>query len=217
MANILKINNVRSGYNSSDVLCGITIEISEGEIVALLGWNGAGKSTCLKTIAGIIKPRSGEIWLDKSRIDGASSKAIRLKGVGFAMQNHRCFQTMTVLENIQIAGQLLSKKVFQIRMNNILDEFPEISNFMSRKAGELSGGEQQVLALGMALIIPSRILLLDEPSHGLDPLAKGKLRDICIKLSARGTSILLVEQDKEFALEMASKKYWLEEGKCDLY
>jgi branched-chain amino acid transport system ATP-binding protein len=201
-----------------EVLRGAGLEVGEGQIVALLGANGAGKSTTLKTISGLLRPASGEILFKGEAIHRMSPREIVSKGIVQVPEGRRLFPRMTVMENLEIGAYLRTdpKAGLQRDMEEIFEHFPVLRERRKQEAGSMSGGEQQMLAIGRSLMAKPRLLLLDEPSLGLAPLMVEEISKIIEKISRGGVTILLVEQNAEMALEIAHQGYVLETGRITL-
>ena len=214
---LLEIENLHVSYGSVEVLHGISLHVDEGEIVTLLGANGAGKSTTLLSISRLVNPREGRITFDgKNLLDYESYQVVGL-GVAQSPEGRRVFGTMTVQENLMLgAFQVHSETIKQNTLEWIFQLFPRLLERRSQMAGTLSGGEQQMLAMGRALMSNPKLLMLDEPSMGLAPILVEQIFDIIEKLNEAGTTILLVEQNAQAALAIADKAYVLETGKIIL-
>jgi branched-chain amino acid transport system ATP-binding protein len=210
--------NIKVSYGSVEVLKGISLQIDKGKIVCLLGANGAGKSTVLKAISSLVRLTSGEIYFDGQRIDGLPPHQIVQKGITHVPEERRLFCEMSVLENFEIGAYLQSnrKKVME-NLEEILSIFPSLQNRLSQRAGTLSGGEQQMTAIGRALMSNPRLLLMDEPTLGLSPLLCNAIIDWLIEIQQRGTSLLLSEQNAEIALEASHEGYILRLGEIVLH
>lgn len=210
---ILEVLGAGSGYGEYMVLHGISLKVNKGELVALIGPNGAGKTTLLKTIIGIIKPKRGEIRFDGNIISNLAPGKISKLGVGYVPQDTGTFPQMTVYENIEAGGYLLSdRNLVSRRIEQVLTLFPRLRERLSNKAFSLSGGERQMLLLGRALMLDPQLLLLDEPSLGLDPKTQTTLYSSIKTLNESGKSILLVEQNIQRALQVANRCYVQEVG-----
>jgi len=212
---MLEIKNLSVHYGAAQALSEVTIDIRQGETVALVGANGAGKSTLLKTIMGVLKPSSGAIYLHGGKITGLSPTSIVRKGVALSPEGRELFGDLTVRENLclGVANQPLPRNEIEARITAILESFPPLRNRLQQVAGTLSGGEQQMVAMGRALMSQPRLLLLDEPSLGLSPLITDQLFDIIRQLARGGTTILLVEQNAARALSASGKAYLLANGR----
>jgi branched-chain amino acid transport system ATP-binding protein len=211
---MLKIKDIDVFYGNIHALKGVSLEINEGEIVTLIGANGAGKSTLLKTISGLLKPKKGEVSFEGGSIAGKVAQAIVKKGISHVPEGRRIFAGMTVEENLEL-GAYLRKDKQGIRedFEKVYQLFPRLLERKKQQAGTLSGGEQQMLAMGRALMARPRLLLLDEPSMGLAPLLVKTIFDIIREINKTGTTILLVEQNANMALSIAHRAYVIETGK----
>lgn len=211
---MLKINNINVYYGNIQALKGLSIEIHEGEIVTLIGANGAGKSTLLKTISGLLKPKDGEITFEDESIAGKAAQSIVKKGISHVPEGRRIFAEMTVEENLELGAYLRKdKQGIRADFEKIYQLFPILRERTGQSAGTLSGGEQQMLAMGRALMARPRLLLLDEPSMGLAPLLVKTIFQIIREINETGTTILLVEQNANMALSIADRAYVIETGK----
>jgi branched-chain amino acid transport system ATP-binding protein len=206
----LSLSGVDALYGESHVLHAVEISLKEKHVLALLGRNGAGKTTCMNTIIGWLKPRGGEIRLFGEPIGRLSPEAIARKGVGLVPQGRRMFPKLTVKENLQVAFQ---KRDSVWNMDRVFDLFPRLKERKEQYAGSLSGGEQQMLAIGRALMGNPRVLLMDEPSEGLAPIIVAEVGRTIARLKAEGQSILLVEQNVKLALELADEVAVLNTGR----
>jgi branched-chain amino acid transport system ATP-binding protein len=211
---MLRINDIDVFYGNIHALKGVSLEINEGEIVTLIGANGAGKSTLLKTISGLLKPKKGEVSFEGGSIAGKVAQAIVKKGISHVPEGRRIFAGMTVEENLEL-GAYLRKDKQGIRedFEKVYQLFPRLLERKKQQAGTLSGGEQQMLAMGRALMARPRLLLLDEPSMGLAPLLVKTIFEIIREINQTGTTILLVEQNANMALSIAHRAYVIETGK----
>ena len=211
---LLEIENLHVSYGSVEVLHGISLHVDEGEIVTLLGANGAGKSTTLLSISRLVNPREGRITFDgKNLLDYESYQVVGL-GVAQSPEGRRVFGTMTVQENLMLgAFQVHSETIKQNTLEWIFQLFPRLLERRSQMAGTLSGGEQQMLAMGRALMSNASMLMLDEPSMGLSPLLVQEIFDIIRNIHKEGMTILLVEQNAQMALSVADRAYVLETGR----
>ncbi|WP_093795078.1 ABC transporter ATP-binding protein [Sporomusa acidovorans] len=214
---MLNIDNINVYYGAIHALKGISVEVNQGEIVTLIGANGAGKSTTLRTISGLLKPKSGKIMFEDQNIAGIAAQNIVKMGISQVPEGRRVFAHMTVLENLEMGAYLRSNsKEIKADMDMVFGRFPRLAERRGQLAGTLSGGEQQMLAMGRALMSRPRILLLDEPSMGLAPLLVKEIFSIIRDINATGTTILLVEQNAHMALSIANKAYVLETGRITL-
>jgi branched-chain amino acid transport system ATP-binding protein len=214
---MLQVNDINVYYGNIQALKGVSLEINEGEIVTLIGANGAGKSTLLKTISGLAKPKQGDIIFEGSSISGKVAQTIVKKGISHVPEGRRVFSNMSVEENLEL-GAYLRKDKQGIRedFSKVYDLFPRLLERRKQLSGTLSGGEQQMLAMGRALMARPRLLLLDEPSMGLAPLLVKTIFRIIEEINNTGTTILLVEQNANMALSIASRAYVIETGKIVL-
>jgi branched-chain amino acid transport system ATP-binding protein len=212
---LLKIESLRVAYGRIEALRGIDLEVDTGEIVTLLGANGAGKTTTLRTISGMIAPLGGSITFDGERIDGLPAHKIVRAGIGHVPEGRRIFPRMSVMENLQM-GAYHRGRVPREDIERAFTLFPVLKERRSQLGGNLSGGEQQMLAIGRALMGHPRLLLLDEPSMGLAPLIVAQIFEILREINSQGTTILLVEQNAAQALRLASRGYVLETGSIAL-
>ncbi len=208
---MLTVENIHVYYGAIHAIKGISFEVNEGEIVALIGANGAGKSTTLKTISGIMHPRSGKISFLGEDITHTDGYKLPAKGLAQVPEGRRIFLQMTVMENLEM-GAYVQKKPPQSDFENVFEHFPRLKERRSQIAGTLSGGEQQMLAMGRALMSRPKLLMLDEPSMGLAPILVEEIFKIIQEFHAAGTTILLVEQNAEMALQIADRAYVLESG-----
>ena len=214
---MLKVDNINVYYGAIHALKGISVEVNQGEIVTLIGANGAGKSTTLRTISGLLKPKAGQILFEGQNIAGVAAQNIVKLGISQVPEGRRVFAHMTVLENLDLGAYLRSdSKEIKADMDKVFSRFPRLAERRSQLAGTLSGGEQQMLAMGRALMSRPRILLLDEPSMGLAPLLVKEIFSIVKDINETGTTILLVEQNAHMALSIANKAYVLETGRVIL-
>lgn len=211
MSNILEIKNLVVSYGGIEAVKGIDLNVEEGKIVTLIGSNGAGKSTTLKAIAGLVKPRSGEILLNGANLIGKSTDQIVSSGVTLVPEGRRVFSNLTVEENLRI-GAYLRKDSLADDLARVYDLFPRLKEREWQQAGTLSGGEQQMLAVGRGLMSRPKVLMMDEPSLGLAPLVVQGIFDIIREINRQGVTILLIEQNANMALKIADLAYVLETG-----
>ncbi len=212
---ILKISDLKVNYGGIEAVKGISFDVPEGEIVTLIGSNGAGKSSTLRTIAGLVKPAGGAISLQGEDITGKDPTAIVTKGVTLVPEGRRIFPDMTVLENLKI-GAYLRKDDLTDDLNWVFELFPRLKERSWQAGGTLSGGEQQMLAVGRALMSRPRVLMMDEPSLGLAPLVVRDIFSIIQEINKQGVTILLIEQNANMALKIADIGYVLETGRITL-
>jgi len=214
---ILSLKDVFTSYGPVRVLEGVSIDIRSGEIVCMLGSNAAGKTTTLRTILGMTKPSAGEIVLDGERIDGLNTTEVVAKGITMVPENRRLFAKMTVRENLEIGANLRDdKEGIQEDIQRVLKLFPRLEERLSQKAGTLSGGEQQMLAIGRALTAKPKVLLMDEPSMGLAPILVEQVFETIKEINQQGTTIFLVEQNANMALSVAHRGYAIQTGRIVL-
>jgi branched-chain amino acid transport system ATP-binding protein len=215
---VLELNDVHTYYGKIHALKGITLTVERGEIVTLIGSNGAGKTTTLRTISGLLRPRQGTVKLNDESITGAPPHKIVEKGIGHVPEGRGVFAALTVLENLEMGAFLLRNNAeFERRIDLVFTVFPRLKERMNQKGGTLSGGEQQMLAIGRGLMQQPAILLLDEPSMGLAPLLVEEIFNIIRRLNSEGgTTVLLVEQNAQAALQTANRAYVLETGKITM-
>ncbi|MGI8928612.1 MAG: ABC transporter ATP-binding protein [Candidatus Limnocylindrales bacterium] len=213
---LLKLNNVNTYYGRIHALQGVDLEVGRGEVVTLIGANGAGKTTTLKTISGLLHPREGSVWFDGADISNTPAHELVKRGIGHAPEGRRIFSRMTVLENLQMGGFTRSGAERREDEERVMTLFPRLKERLTQKGGTLSGGEQQMLAIGRALMSRPRLLLLDEPSLGLAPILVQQIFKIIREINSQGTTILLVEQNAMQAFGVATRGYVLQTGKVIL-
>ncbi|MED1953556.1 ABC transporter ATP-binding protein [Brevibacillus centrosporus] len=214
MSTLLKLTDVHSFYGKIEALKGISLEVRQGEIVALLGSNGAGKSTTLKTISGLVRPGSGDIQLEGKSLVGRSPHRIVEEGIVHVPEGRRIFAGLTVHENLELGGftQRKEKAVIAEGIEQAYALFPRLKERSRQLGGTLSGGEQQMLAICRGLMARPKLLMLDEPSMGLAPIIVQEIMEIIRKINGQGTTILLIEQNAKAALRLAHRGYVLETG-----
>jgi branched-chain amino acid transport system ATP-binding protein len=215
---VLELDNVDAFYGRVQALRGVSLTVGEGEMVALLGANGAGKTTTLRTISGLVRAKSGRITFDGRDITGASAEATARAGLAHIPEGRGVFGRMTVWQNLKMGGYVgrLSAAALGARIDEAVALFPRIGERLGQQAGTLSGGEQQMLAIARALVASPKLLLLDEPSHGLAPKAVHEVFALLAQLRSRGVSLLVVEQYAAAALEAADRAYVLDRGRIAL-
>ena len=210
----LSLTNLHTFYGDSHVLHGVNFSLRPGGVLALLGRNGAGKTTCISTIIGFLKPAEGEIKLFGEEIGGLSPERISQLGIGLVPQGRRIFASLSVKENLLVAQQRVGTTAKPWKVERIYELFPGLRERHAQFAGTLSGGEQQMLAIGRALMGNPRVLLLDEPSEGLAPLIVAEVGRTIRRLKEEGQSIVLVEQNRQLALDVADQAVILNTGRC---
>ena len=217
MNSMLKIEDINVFYGAIHAIKGVSLEVNQGEFVTLIGANGAGKSTILRTVSGLLKPKEGTISFEDSVISGMPAHEIVAKGISQVPEGRRIFAEMTVMENLEL-GAFTRKDKAGIKedLEMVFTRFPRLKERMTQDAGTLSGGEQQMLAMGRALMSRPRLLLLDEPSMGLAPLLIKEIFNIIVDINKAGTTVLLVEQNANMALSIAHRAYVLETGRITL-
>ncbi len=209
---MLEIKNLSSGYDGPDVLHDIDLEISPGSLVAVIGANGAGKSTLLRTISSLIRSRSGSIVVDGKNLTNAGPSSMVSHGVSHVPEGRQVFATMTVAENLDLGAYRTSKQIAGERLEKVLEIFPALKERLNNIAGALSGGQQQMLAIGRGLMAGPKYLLMDEPSLGLAPIVVQTIFDILPSLAKSGVGVLLIEQNGQIALSIADRAVLLERG-----
>ena len=216
MAPMLELDDVHTAYGTIEALKGISITVEEGEVVTLIGSNGAGKSTTLRSISGLTPPRTGSIKFRGEEISTMPAQEIVRLGVSQSPEGRRCFQRMTVRENLELGSYLRRDANVAGDLERVFELFPRLREREKQKAGTMSGGEQQMLAMGRALMADPALLLLDEPSMGLAPILVDRIYETVREINKQGTTILLVEQNANYALEVSSRGYVLETGRVVL-
>jgi len=207
---LLEVKDLVVHYGKTQALKSVSLDVPEGMIVALIGANGAGKSTLLRVISGLIKPTSGEVWFMGNRIDRVLGHDIVKLGIAHVPEGRRLFTKMSVLDNLKIGSR--DVKRMSTAMEVVFQHFPILKERIKQRAGTLSGGEQQMLAIGRGLMAEPRLLLLDEPSLGLSPMLTTEIAQIIVEINRQGTTILLAEQNARLALRLSQKGYVLETG-----
>ena len=213
---LLKVNDLHVYYGAIHAVKGISLEVHEGEIVTLIGANGAGKSTTLNTIAGLLKPRQGSIVLGGIPVDGTGASKMVFKGLSLCPEGRRIFQQMTVRENLEMGAYSRPKEEIESSLEDVFQRFPRLKEREKQIGGTLSGGEQQMLAMARALMSKPKLMMLDEPSMGLAPILVDQIFGIITELHDSGVTILLVEQNAQMALSVADRAYVLETGRITM-
>jgi branched-chain amino acid transport system ATP-binding protein len=211
---MLTLENVSVNYGAIEALTGISMHVEQGEVVTLIGANGAGKTTTLRTITGLLEPRDGRVTFEGANINGTATHKLVARGISMSPEGRGVFANLSVRENLQM-GAYLNKNKSEIAadMRRVFEMFPRLQEREAQKAGTLSGGEQQMLAIGRALMSRPRLLLLDEPSLGLAPLVVHTIFEAIDEIRGKGTTILLVEQNAHAALKHSDRAYVLETGR----
>jgi branched-chain amino acid transport system ATP-binding protein len=213
---LLEVSDVRARYGAIEALKGVSLTVGEGEVVTLIGSNGAGKSTTLRSICGLTPPASGTVTFDGEDITGAAPDEIVTRGIALSPEGRRCFARMTVRENLDLGAYRRRGAAVAEDMDRVFTLFPRLKERAGQKAGTMSGGEQQMLAIGRALMAKPRLLLLDEPSLGIAPILVDRIYETIGEIHRSGVAILLVEQNAQRALEAAGRGYVLETGRVAL-
>ena len=209
---LLEVHDIHTFYGNIEALKGVSLEVEEGEIVTLIGSNGAGKSTTLRSISGLTPPREGSVRFEDREIGETAPQDVVRLGISQSPEGRHCFQRMTVRENLDLGAYLRRDSDVDSDMERIFDLFPRLKERERQKAGTMSGGEQQMLAIGRALMANPKLLLLDEPSMGIAPVLVERIYETISEINRQGTTILLVEQNANFALEVSKRGYVLETG-----
>ncbi len=210
---MLKVSNVETFYGQIQALKGINLEVQEGKIITLLGANGAGKTTTMKTLAGLLKPKKGQVEFLGENITGLRADQLLRKGIALVPEGRAILSSMTVLENLEMGAYHRKDKTIKEEIDEVMKRFPILEERQTQMAGTLSGGQQQMLAIARALLSKPRLLLLDEPSMGLAPLIVADIFKIIKEINEAGTTVLLVEQNAKQALKIADYGYVMETGK----
>jgi branched-chain amino acid transport system ATP-binding protein len=213
---LLELRDIRTFYGNIEALKGISLEVEDGEIVTLIGSNGAGKSTTLRSISGLTPPREGSIRFEDQEIGETPPQEIVRRGISQSPEGRHIFPRMSVRENLDLGAYLRRDKDVSSDLDRVYDLFPRLKERETQKAGTMSGGEQQMLAIGRALMARPRLLLLDEPSMGISPILTERIYETIAEINKQGTTILLVEQNANFALSVSHRGYVLETGKVVL-
>jgi branched-chain amino acid transport system ATP-binding protein len=209
---LLEVKELHTFYGNIEALKGVSLEVEEGEVVTLIGSNGAGKSTTLRSISGLTPPRAGTIKFDGKEIGETAPQEIVRLGISQAPEGRRVFPRMSVRENLELGAFLRRDESIRGDLDRVFELFPRLKERERQKAGTMSGGEQQMLAIGRALMSKPRLLLLDEPAMGLAPVLVERIYETVAEINRQGTTILLVEQNASFALDVAKRGYVLETG-----
>ncbi|MEO7031770.1 MAG: ABC transporter ATP-binding protein [Herbaspirillum sp.] len=213
---MLKLDNVHTYYGAIQALNGVSVEVNQGEIVTLIGANGAGKTTLLMTVCGSPRARSGSVSFEGVDITQADTHTIMRRGIAISPEGRRIFSDLTVTDNLKMGGFFLKKQQIEESLDHIYDLFPRLKERANQRAGTMSGGEQQMLAIGRALMTRPKLLLLDEPTLGLAPLIITQIFDIIRTIRGEGVTVFLVEQNANKALQVADRGYVLENGRVVL-
>ncbi|EGG95493.1 Branched-chain amino acid transport ATP-binding protein livF [gamma proteobacterium IMCC1989] len=213
---MLRLENVHTHYGPIEALNDVSLEVNQGEIVTLIGANGAGKSTLLMTVCGNPRASAGNIWLDGVNITEKETAEIMKSGVAIVPEGRRIFSGLTVEENLHMGGFFVSKEEKEEELEHVFELFPRLKERINQRGGTMSGGEQQMLAIGRALMSKPRMLFLDEPSLGLAPIIINQIFDIIQQLREEGMTIFLIEQNANKSLQLADRGYVLENGKIVL-
>jgi branched-chain amino acid transport system ATP-binding protein len=209
---MLEVEDIHTFYGNIEALKGVSLTVEEGEIVTLIGSNGAGKSTTLRSISGLSPPREGSIRFEGQEIGETPPQEIVSRGISQSPEGRKCFQRMTVRENLELGAYLRRDAKVDQDLARVFELFPRLEERERQKAGTMSGGEQQMLAIGRALMADPRLLLLDEPSMGIAPILVERIYETIAEINRQGTTILLVEQNANFALSVSKRGYVLETG-----
>jgi branched-chain amino acid transport system ATP-binding protein len=209
---LLELDDIHTYYGNIEALKGISITVEEGEVVTLIGSNGAGKSTTLRSISGLTPPREGSIQLEGREIGETPAQDIVRLGISLSPEGRHCFSRMTVRENLDLGAYLRRDESVNSDLDRVYELFPRLKEREGQKAGTMSGGEQQMLAIGRALMANPKLLLLDEPSMGIAPVLVERIYETIVEINRQGTTILLVEQNANYALEVSKRAYVLETG-----
>jgi branched-chain amino acid transport system ATP-binding protein len=209
---LLELNDIHTYYGNIEALKGVSLTVEEGEVVTLIGSNGAGKSTTLRSISGLTAPREGSIRFEDREVGETAPQEIVRLGISLSPEGRHCFSRMTVRENLDLGAYLRRDGNIESDLERVFELFPRLKERERQKAGTMSGGEQQMLAIGRALMANPKLLLLDEPSMGIAPILVERIYETIAEINRQGTTILLVEQNANYALEVSQRGYVLETG-----
>ena len=213
---LLELDDIHTYYGNIEALKGVSLKVEEGEVVTLIGSNGAGKSTTLRSISGLTPPREGSIQFEGREIGETAAQDIVRLGISQSPEGRHCFARMSVKENLELGAYLCRDDKVQSDLDRVFELFPRLKEREKQKAGTMSGGEQQMLAIGRALMANPKLLLLDEPSMGIAPILVERIYETIAEINKQGTTILLVEQNANFALGVSKRGYVLETGSVSL-
>jgi branched-chain amino acid transport system ATP-binding protein len=216
MTPLLEVSEIHTYYGAIEALKGISLTVEAGEVVTLIGSNGAGKSTTLRSISGLTPARSGTVSFDGEQITGVSAHDVVGRGIALSPEGRHCFPRMTVRENLELGAYLRPGGGDEADYDRVFELFPRLKEREKQKAGTMSGGEQQMLAIGRALMAKPKLLMLDEPSMGIAPVLVQRIYETIAEINRSGVAILLVEQNANYALEASSRGYVLETGQVAL-
>ena len=208
---VLSLDRVSGGYGESDILHEVSMDIDAGEIVVVIGPNGAGKSTAMKAVFGLLRLSGGSVWLDGEEVTGMEPAQVVEKGVCYVPQTNNVFPTLSVQENLEM-GAYIRKDDYRPRLKEIYEMFPPLAEKKKQQAGQLSGGQRQMVAMGKALMLEPKILMLDEPTAGLSPIYRNEIFQIVRQINTTGVPILMVEQNAKQSLSVANRGYVLVDG-----
>ena len=209
---LLEVRDLHTYYGNIQALKGVSLDVEEGEVVTLIGSNGAGKSTTLRSISGLTPPQAGSIRFDGQEIGDTPAQDIVRLGISQSPEGRKCFPRMTVRENLELGAYLRRDDRVEDDLQRVFDLFPQLKDRQKQKAGTMSGGEQQMLAIGRALMAAPKLMLLDEPSMGIAPVLVDRIYETIVEINRQGMAILLVEQNANYALEVSGRGYVLETG-----